>query len=545
MQKDLVSVIMPTYNDAKYLPEAIDDILTQTYENFELIIVNDGSTDNTSEILESYALKDKRISVYEKENGGTGSALNYGFKRAKGEFGTWASSDDNKQKEFIDTLVQFLKKNRDVEFVCSAFRSAYLKKNVRAYVPLEDGAIIPHNISQQDSHDGICTNQSFIVDNWCELNYQSCMLGVCFMYTMRLRKAIGEDLEIPGEDYHMAIRLGMNSRVGYVDTVLGTHNNPPDSLSMSDRACTADANVISRTLVAKTKRWNLPKIPKVASFYWGSDKMSFMRYLTIYSFKKMNPDWSVHLYVPKTVSNQIDWRTAGGDNLHSCDQIDYDGEDYYNKLIEEVPLKTIKVDFSKTFLSQDAPEPHKSDLLTWQILATKGGLWCDMDVLFIKPMTDLEANSFKEIDTVLCYDVRNLQGDGTPEKPIGFLMSKKNNVFFKKALIESKKHYVKNSYQSIGAQTIHRVSPTFEMCKSKFYVNKTHNLNVNSVYYLDHTQIDKIYNIDVSDSLPEDVIGIHWYGGHPLSQEFNNRVDSSNYKNENNTLGSLIKKVLD
>ena len=177
MQKDLVSIVMPTYNDAQYLPEAIDDILTQTYENFELIIVNDGSTDNTSEILESYALKDKRISVYEKENGGTGSALNYGFKRAKGEFGTWASSDDNKQKEFIDTLVQFLKKNRDVEFVCSAFRSAYLKKNVRAYVPLEDGTIMSYNISQQDSHNGICTNQSFIVDNWCELNYQSCMLS--------------------------------------------------------------------------------------------------------------------------------------------------------------------------------------------------------------------------------------------------------------------------------------------------------------------------------------------------------------------------------
>ena len=100
-QKDLISVIMPTYNDSEYLVKAIEDILNQTYKNFELIIVNDGSTDNTEQLIEQY-LSDKRIKYYFKENGGTGSALNLGFSKANGEFGTWVSSDDNKKENYIE-----------------------------------------------------------------------------------------------------------------------------------------------------------------------------------------------------------------------------------------------------------------------------------------------------------------------------------------------------------------------------------------------------------------------------------------------------------
>ena len=66
MIEDLITVVVPTYNDAQYLQSAVDDILCQTYKNFELIIVNDGSTDNTSEILKEYSEKDNRIKVLNK-----------------------------------------------------------------------------------------------------------------------------------------------------------------------------------------------------------------------------------------------------------------------------------------------------------------------------------------------------------------------------------------------------------------------------------------------------------------------------------------------
>ena len=101
-QKGLVSIIVPTYNDALYLRESLDDIINQTYENIEVILVNDGSTDNTEEILIEYCDKYDTFHYYNKENGGTGDALNLGFEKARGEFLTWFSSDELLSSKAID-----------------------------------------------------------------------------------------------------------------------------------------------------------------------------------------------------------------------------------------------------------------------------------------------------------------------------------------------------------------------------------------------------------------------------------------------------------
>tara|TARA_B100001113_G_scaffold352929_1_gene355642 strand:- start:728 stop:2368 length:1641 start_codon:yes stop_codon:yes gene_type:complete len=540
--KDLISVVMPTYNDAAYLKEAISNILAQTYDNFELIVVNDGSTDNTEEIVLEICAEDNRVRYFKKENGGTGSALNFGFKEATGEFGTWVSSDDTKTETFLEDLVSFLKKNRDIEFVCSSFRSDYLNKIVRAYEK-KNGTLHKYTILEQDNHSGVNTGEWFVVDNWAELNNYSCMLGVCFMFTMRLKRKMGDYLNIPGEDYYMTMKMAFNSRTGYLDKCLGTHHNPPDSLSMENRACTAKANILTRRFYLERDKWNLQKIPKIANFYWGSDKMSFLRYLTIYSFKKMNPDWSIHLYVPKNISKEITWLTKGADTHHKIDNLEYDGEDYYEKLLEDVALKVIKVDFSKSFITENAPEPHKSDLLTWQVLSTKGGLWCDMDIIFNRSMTSLRENfGDPNTDTITSYDYRVRENDGSPTKPIGFLMSSGNNIFFKKHVAESKKSYKDTQYQSIGTNVVKRVSNTFEACKTKFFRNKFQNLDPDSVYHFHFQKINEIYK--ESKEVPNNFIGLHWYGGHPTSQEFNKKINHTNYKDFNNTIGNVIKEVL-
>ena len=545
MVENLITVVMPTYNDEKYIVRAIDDILNQTYKNFEFIIVNDGSTDNTKQILSQYEKKDTRIKVFHKENGGTGSALNVGFSKAKGEFGTWVSSDDTKEPTYLEDLVTFLIKNRDIESVCSAFFSKYLNKTVRAYVKQSEH-IIPLNISQQDKHDGKCSGEWFIVDNWANLNAQSCMLGVCFMFTMKLKNRVGEYINIPGEDYYMTMRMALNSRSAYLDKNLGTHNNPPDSLSMVDRSCVGNANVLTRNLYLQADKWRFFRIPKIANFYWGSKKMSFLRYLTIYSFKKLNPDWSIHLYVPKNISENNTWKAKGGDNLHKIDNLQYDGEDYFESLLKDVAVKIIKVNFSKTFLTSEAPEPHKSDLLTWQVLSSKGGLWCDMDIIFRKPLTDLNINKRPDVnalsDTLVCYDYRLKEADGSPTKPIGFLMSAKNNRFYKKHVIESAKTYKDHQYQSIGTYVVKRVSNSLEDCSRKFPKNKFTNIDPSSVYHFHFQKLDEIYDKNVDT--PDQCIGIHWYGGHPKSQEFNKTLTDKNYKTFDNTICKVIGEVL-
>lgn len=81
---ELVSIIIPVYNMEKYLAECLDSIINQTYRNIEIIIVNDGSTDGSAEIIDDYSKRDERIKVITKENGGLGSARNAGINVVRG-----------------------------------------------------------------------------------------------------------------------------------------------------------------------------------------------------------------------------------------------------------------------------------------------------------------------------------------------------------------------------------------------------------------------------------------------------------------------------
>lgn len=115
-----VSVIVPVYNTEKYLPRCIDSILAQTFTDFELILVNDGSTDNSGKICDGYAKKDSRIVVIHKDNGGVSSARNRGIDMAHGEWITFVDSDDELYDR--DSLNQLqLLINDDIEFVIAGY----------------------------------------------------------------------------------------------------------------------------------------------------------------------------------------------------------------------------------------------------------------------------------------------------------------------------------------------------------------------------------------------------------------------------------------
>ena len=101
---DLISVIVPIYNTEKYLRKCIESILSQSYKNIELLLINDGSPDSSAEICREYLDKDKRCYYFEKENGGLSDARNYGIERAKGEYITFVDSDDFFLEEAIEKL---------------------------------------------------------------------------------------------------------------------------------------------------------------------------------------------------------------------------------------------------------------------------------------------------------------------------------------------------------------------------------------------------------------------------------------------------------
>lgn len=114
---DLISIILPVYNGELYLAEAIESCLNQTYSTFELIIVNDKSTDRTLKIAEKYALQDQRISIISNEvNKKLPASLNIGHKRSQGDFVTWTSHDNLLKPNFIETLIKPLKGGWDISF---------------------------------------------------------------------------------------------------------------------------------------------------------------------------------------------------------------------------------------------------------------------------------------------------------------------------------------------------------------------------------------------------------------------------------------------
>ena len=117
-QTPRVSVVMSCYNSEKYLRPAIDSILNQTFSDFEFIIWNDGSTDSTDKIIESYT--DPRIRYYYHENTGLGTALNLACKEAEGEYIARMDADDISLPDRLKKEVEFLDKNKDYVLVSSA-----------------------------------------------------------------------------------------------------------------------------------------------------------------------------------------------------------------------------------------------------------------------------------------------------------------------------------------------------------------------------------------------------------------------------------------
>ncbi|MFM0761008.1 glycosyltransferase family 2 protein [Streptococcus suis] len=105
MNKPLISIIVPVYNVENYLDECIRTVLAQTYSNWELLLINDGSTDSSGTICDDYAKGDERIRVIHKNNGGLSDARNAGIDNCTGEYITFLDSDDGIREDFLETCL--------------------------------------------------------------------------------------------------------------------------------------------------------------------------------------------------------------------------------------------------------------------------------------------------------------------------------------------------------------------------------------------------------------------------------------------------------
>jgi len=244
-------------------------------------------------------------------------------------------------------------------------------------------------------------------------------------------------------------------------------------------------------------------IPKILHIYWGGGKLPYLRYLTVKTFMEHNPDWEVMFCYPKYPVSQVSW--VSYENRQPVLLV----KDFLPTLMS-LPIQKTEIDFSEYGISNSICEVHKSDFIRLIQLSKYGGLWSDMDIIYIKPMNDfyLNNNNNKEIETYVC---NNNYGHS-----IGFMMGSKENNFFSKLLELAKESYNPRYYQIIGATLYNHHFPTIEDINK---LTPAINIDMSVVYPyvagLEHKLFER-EKLEITDK----TIGVHWFAGHPLWNKF-------------------------
>ena len=183
-----VSIVLPTFNGSKYIAESLTSIINQTFTDWELIIINDCSTDNTPDIINDFSSKDKRIKVFtNKTNLKLPRSLNEGFKHASGMYYTWTSDDNRYKTNALKEMVSVLDNNQNIGLI-------YCNTDIideHGEVIGQSNLPLPENLINQN------------------------VIGACFMYRADIAKKIGgyEPDFFLAEDYEYWLRFFLNSEI--------------------------------------------------------------------------------------------------------------------------------------------------------------------------------------------------------------------------------------------------------------------------------------------------------------------------------------------
>jgi glycosyltransferase involved in cell wall biosynthesis len=210
--KRLVSVILPVYNHANFLAEAIKGVLDQTYGDLELIVVDDGSTDNFAEAISPF-LQDRRLRVVRQPNQGLPSALNNGFAFARGQYLTWTSADNIMLPEQLGVLVAALEARPDVGLVYSDYEAIDDRGQ-----PIADAAWRSHN--RPDGSSVVRLPDTVTVQNFHDSGDN--FLGASFLWRAEVHTIVGshDEHSFGGEDYDFWLRMHLVTPFAHVPRVL-------------------------------------------------------------------------------------------------------------------------------------------------------------------------------------------------------------------------------------------------------------------------------------------------------------------------------------
>ncbi len=221
----LVSIIIPIYKVEKYLSFCLDSVCAQTYSNLQIILINDGSLDHCEDICHEYLLQDPRMEYYRKENGGLGSARNYGMTFVKGEYVMFLDSDDFIHPQSVETLLNGIQNAPDASFIVGLYEKVVDKSclNNISYCHYSDVEYKKHSMD-----DALL---KYIINSDEILRYMS-----CWNRSYRVDRVSGYQFAhtSPAEDIYFNNRVYVEgSSYLEVDVVLYYYRVNPNSITRS------------------------------------------------------------------------------------------------------------------------------------------------------------------------------------------------------------------------------------------------------------------------------------------------------------------------
>jgi hypothetical protein len=273
--------------------------------------------------------------------------------------------------------------------------------------------------------------------------------------------------------------------------------------------------------------YHLNKIPKILHCYWGSHMLSYLRWFTLFSFRKYNPNWTIKFYYPKKIYE-------GGPVWNQGYASNVEGENYFKKISEIRNIMMVELDLDYM------PDVFRSDMLRLQLLGEEGGFWSDMDIIYFKSLEESCLNTFckKDVDTIISYNKLKRHYS------IGFLGACTYNPFFKYLYTKSLNVVNKEGeYQHLGISLWDKYFKTPEDILIKFPQLNIINIEMWFTYFINSFEIDKMLDrcLPFSDNR---TIGLHFYGGHPRLTWWESNITPNNLNQFNNTLVNTIKGVL-
>ena len=203
--KPLISVIVPVYNAEQYLKFCVDGLIRQTYENLEIILVDDGSTDRSGEMCDTYAAEDSRVLVIHKKNGGQSEARNFGLDQASGEFIAFADSDDEVSEDYISYLYQLIT-NCDADISVCQYRYVHRLGTVFA----DNGEDIVRQYDAKEAVEALCYQHDFSFATYCMLTKRELFEGIRFPVGM-----IYEEMDVIPSLFFRAQKIVYGNGVKY------------------------------------------------------------------------------------------------------------------------------------------------------------------------------------------------------------------------------------------------------------------------------------------------------------------------------------------